>query len=191
MKRALVVCVALLVTGCFYTRSVTHSKRSATEQLLISESVARAVAGLDLPVRGQKVAGELSALPSTDADYAKVAVEARLRELGARVVDPAEAERTVVVLAGSLGTADREFQFGIPSIPLPGGAATPSLPFLRIVKLRGYSRLDGELVDRDGSRLAVAEPTLGRAKFELYGFLFFVYRSNDIYPGEESSFSID
>ena len=40
---------ASLTSGCIYSRHQTHTGRSATEQLLLTQSIERAVARLELP----------------------------------------------------------------------------------------------------------------------------------------------
>ncbi len=58
----LLLLLVSLSSGCLYQRHQTHSARSATEQLLLTESIERAVARLVLPeVSGRAVGGLIRA----------------------------------------------------------------------------------------------------------------------------------
>ena len=68
-----VILSSLLVSGCLHKRYHTDSARSATEQLLITESVERAVAGLEIPpVSGRRVAFDVVGLGPGLEFYAEV-----------------------------------------------------------------------------------------------------------------------
>ncbi len=182
----------VLGSGCLYQRYQTHSKRSATEQLLLSRAVHQAVARLKLPeLAGRRVALETVSLAGPDASYLEGVLVARLRAEGARVVDPGEAELILVVLNGVLGTAGRDLSFGIPPLPLPTGVASPALSLMRVLKQRGYTQLRLVAYDRSGAAAGETETVMGRASFEIYSILFFAIRRNDIYPGERFQITVD
>lgn len=194
-KRAAVLLGALLAagpsTGCVYVRYQTQTPRSATEQLLVSRSIERAVEGLELPdVYGKLVSVELASIPGDDAKYLLAELEARLARAGAQVVAVDQAELRVVALVGVIGTAGRSTSWGIPSLPTPFGV-TPELPFIKVVKQRGYTRVRVVARDSGGAGVAESEPSLGRASFEVTNYLFVVRSKNEIYPGEENRWGID
>ena len=85
----------------------------------------------------------------------------------------------------------RSLGFGIPPLAFPGGIGVPAIPFVKFLKHRGYARLQLVGHDRAGVHLFETPPVLGRASFEIYGFLFLAVRRNDIYPGEGFRLSVD
>jgi hypothetical protein len=183
---------ALSILGCSYQRYHTETPRSATEQLLLSGAVQRAVAKLEWPdIAGRPVTVETVSLNDSDAPYLNAVAEARARKLGARVVQRDEAEMVLVVLAGSLGTASRQATFGVPSLPTPFGVTTPELPIVSALKQRGYVGLRLVAYDPAGKHVAESPAVLERASFEIHSFLFLVVRQNDIYPGESLSLGMD
>ena len=192
IPRLVGLCVcASLTSGCIYSRHQTHTARSATEQLLLTQSIERAVARLELPeVDGLDVAVETVSLAPDEARYIQAEVEARLRQAGAHVVSPAEAEIVVVILVSASGTAARELFFGVPPIPLPNGA-TLGIPFLRVLRQRGYTRLRLVARDATGAHVLETPPVMERGSFEIYAFLFLAVRRNTIYPGEGFDLTID
>ena len=56
---------------------------------------------------------------------------------------------------------------------------------------RGYTQLRLVAYDRSGAVVGETETVMGRASFEIYGFLFFAIRRNDIYPGERFQITVD
>jgi hypothetical protein len=186
----LCLCVSL-TSGCIYSRHQTNTARSATEQLLLTQSIERAVARLELPeVDDRDLAVETVSLAPDEARYIQAEVEARLRQAGAHVVSPAEAEIIVVVLVSASGTAARELFFGVPPIPLPNGA-TLGIPLLRVLKQRGYTRLRLVARDSTGAHVLESPPVMERGSFDIYAFLFLALRRNTIYPGEGFDIAID
>lgn len=193
MTRAALLGLAVaLLAGCLYSRHTTHTGRSATEQLLLTESIERAVARLELPaVSGRAVALDVVSLAPEPAAYLDAALRRRLEREGAHVVPAGQAELLLAVRAGALGTVARDLGFGLPSLPLPSGGATPSLPVFRVLKQRAYTRLRLSARGPEGRHLAESDPVMDRASFEVYSFLFLALRRNDIYPGEEVELAID
>jgi hypothetical protein len=181
----------VVAPGCSYKRYTTESARSATEQLLVSGAIERAVTRLEWPeISGRRIAVETVALNSTDAPYLEAAVEARARTLGAYVVPREEAEQVLLVMAGALGTASREATFGVPSVPTPVGM-TPEIPVVRVLKQRGYAKVRLLAFKSSGQHVAESPAVLERVVFELYSFLFLAFRRNDIYAGEAGAIGID
>ena len=189
-------CLGLLVlastSGCIYSRYNTNTERSATEQLLIGESIRQVVEALELPdVQGRAVAVAIRAIPSKDTDYLKGVLEARLGRLGARIVAPDQAELEVTTLVGSIGTVYRNAAFGLPSLPIPSIGATPDIPFIRALRQRAWTLAQVVTRDRGGIQIAESPIVIRRARFNITSIFFIEIRSNDVFPGEGSLLSVE
>ncbi|MFQ5513996.1 MAG: hypothetical protein ACE5FG_06110 [Myxococcota bacterium] len=183
--------LALVGSGCAYTRYQTETKRSATEQLLLTQSIERAVSLVALPkVKRRAVHVTTISLAPEEAAYLRVELEAKLRLAGAEIVSADEAEIYIDALVAASGTVARRLSFGVPPLPTPFGT-TPGLPFLRILKQRGYTRLSLVVREADGASVSRSEPVMARAHFDLFGLLFLAVRHNSIYPGEGFSIGLD
>lgn len=144
------VCVVVLVflMGCA-TSDTTKTVRTASEQLLISTSVDRAVADIKLPqVKGHKIKLVDKYFESVDKNYVLSAISRRLLEEGAYVyiegakVDTSNAEElstipfVVEVTSGGIGTNQTSMVLGVPSMPIsvPFTNTTFALPEMAIYK---------------------------------------------------------
>jgi hypothetical protein len=189
---ALGAVIALSSTGCLYSRYASDTRRSATEQLLISGSIDRVVAGLVLPdVRGRSVVVEARSVDTVDMAYLQAALEARLGAAGARIAPAPEAELIVTVLVGAIGTVSRKASFGLPSIPIPTAGATPEIPIVSLLRQRGWARARAVVRTREGVHVAPSADVMARARFDVTSVVFIELRSNDIYPGEEGALAIE
>lgn len=100
----------------------TTTKRSATEQLLISEAVDNAVAKLEFnELRGHKVFFDTAFLKSVrsenfiNQDYVISAIRQQLAAAGALIQDTRKTADTIVeARVGALGTDGHEVTYGIP-----------------------------------------------------------------------------
>lgn len=187
--------LAMLGLGACTTVRETSPQRTATEQLLISTAVDRAVARLDLEIpRGAKVFLDAGQLEGSDGKYAAGAIKDRLLRGGASLVgDRAGADAIVEARAGALSIDDRNTLVGIGSfdapIPFAGQAARiPEIALYRqkerlgVAKIAafGYRTSDGRLIDSAG-------PQFGYSHEDERTFLFFfTWRSSDL-PQEEKS----
>ena len=112
-----VVACAIVSVGCG-----TTTKRSGTEQLLISDAVDNAVAKLDFhELTGQKVFFDTSFLKSVrsdnfvNEDYVISAIRQQLTAAGALVQESRKDADTIVeARVGALGTDGHEITYGIP-----------------------------------------------------------------------------
>jgi len=180
----LLVCAAL-TSACIYSRTSSDTGRSATEQLLISHSIERAVARLDLPaLSGRKVAVSLEAVPAADTGYLRGLLEARLGAEGALLVAPEQAEVKVVALVGAIGTVSRRGSFGLPPIPIPTIGVTPDLPFVSTARQSGWTRLQVTVWEAGGAQIARSSGVQIESSLSLTSVLFVEFRSADIYPEE-------
>ncbi len=144
MKRAVLLLVALSLPGGCTSRRISHTPRSAIEQLLLSGAVDKAVMKFDLPeVKGRKVFIDFANLNCYDKEYVRAAARARVAELGAILAEkPDGAELTVEVSCGGLGTEFKESVIGLPALPVPNSpVGTPEAPAYREEERTGIVKL--------------------------------------------------
>src|SRR5262249_56835773 len=116
--------------GCWPARE-TEPARTATEQLMISTAVDRAVDRLNLKIpAGTKLWVDAANFDGYDQKYAVGAIRDRLLREGAGLVaDRGQADAVVEIRAGALSTDSDDLLIGLPSmvlpIPLAGPAKTP------------------------------------------------------------------
>ncbi len=128
--------------GCGTTRS-TDTNRAATEMLLVSQAVDRAVGQLDFtPLRGRTVFLDVSMIdPATvDRGYIISSIRQQLLAQGALVMeDKRDAVYMVEARVGAVGTDRHSLLFGSPQISVP--AFVPGLP-TNIPEIALYKRTD-------------------------------------------------
>lgn len=184
------VLAAFLIAGCTSTRYVTNSSRSSTEQLLLSTALNRAVSKLAWPdIRGHKVALDVVSFAPEDEAYIRVILEVHSRSLGATVVPATGADMVILGIIEAFGTASRDSQVGIPSMPLVPGVATPAIIFSSTLKQRGYAKIRLHAY-RDSGAHFDGQAVLERAKFQIRNFIFTIHQ-NDIYPDEGFGVGLD
>jgi hypothetical protein len=147
---SLLVAALSLTAGCGVTRS-TDTTRTATEQLLISDAIDRAVQSVNLrPLAGQSVFLDDTKLSDTvDKNYYISTLRQQLLANGCELRDKKdEADFIVEARAGAIGTDRNDLLFGIPSmnvpqIPLvqPVPAAIPEIPFAKRKDQRGVAKI--------------------------------------------------
>lgn len=190
--------LAILALGACTTIRETSPQRTATEQLLISTAVDRAIERVNLKIpEGAKVFVDAEQLEGSDGKYAAGAMKDRLLQRGAHLVaERDKAEAVVEVRAGALSIDDKQMLVGTDSfdvpIPLAGQAKIPEIALykekerLGVAKIAafGYSATDGKLIDASG-------PQFGYAHENEKVLLFvFSWRSSDL-PKEKSSNLLD
>jgi hypothetical protein len=115
-----VALLSLLATGCGTTRW-TDSARTATEQLLTSDAIERAVMQVDAtPLAGRKAFLDVSAMNQTnDSAYLSSSLRHQLLACGVGIAESkADAEVVVEARAGAIGTNRDELMVGIPQTNL-------------------------------------------------------------------------
>lgn len=161
----MLACAMLLAitTGCGTTRR-SDSKRTATEQLLISDAVERAVMQIDMrPLAGQAVFLDTTILNDvTDGKYLTSALKHQLLASGCRLAAGQDtADIVVEARAGALGTDRNEVLLGIPatSVEVAGnGTSIPEMAIFKRTDQRGvaevnlfaYERASGRAVWQSG-----------------------------------------
>jgi len=132
MRFRLIVILLLggVCAGCGTTKW-TDTSRTATEQLLISGSMDRAVSRLDLrALAGKKVFLDETPIKSlTDNAYLASALKQHILASGAILKEKRdEADYVIEVRAGAVGTDRHELLFGVPALTIPTTPLVPSIP---------------------------------------------------------------
>jgi Family of unknown function (DUF6655) len=156
-----VALVVLALTGCGTTRS-TDSLRTATEQLLISDAIDRAVQTIDFnPLAGQTVYLDDSKLDGVvDKNYLVSTLRQHLLASGCTLKDHRDdADFIVEARAGAVGTDRNDLLFGIPAtnvpqiLPLQGvPAAIPEVPLAKRLDQRGVAKISMFAYHRESGR---------------------------------------
>lgn len=166
-----------LLSACSTTQKTTNSARSATEQLLISEAIARSLSKSDavLPMlKGSIIKLDVTGLTS-DKDMVKVLVAGWLGSLGYTVQDsPEKATHRINLIVDSLGTESGTTFFGVP--PVRSSFIPFSLPELAIFKTEqqaGYARFHLDIFDMpSGQFIASSSPFVADTFYNSYTVLF-------------------
>ncbi len=145
--------LALLATvvGCGTTRT-SSTARTATEQLLVSDAIDRAVGQVNFrALAGQSVYLEDSALNAVvDRQYLSSSLRQHLLASGCTLRDQrGDADFVVEARAGVVGTDSHDLLFGIPAmqvpqiLPLQGlvPSAIPEVPFAKRQEQRGLAKV--------------------------------------------------
>jgi hypothetical protein len=191
--------LAMLALGACTTTRETSPQRSATEQLLISTAVDRAVERMDLKIpQGTKVFLDAEQLEGSDGKYAAGAMKDRLLRGEANLVaDRGKADAVVEIRAGALSIDDKQTLFGIGSfdVPVPLAGQAAKIPEIALYKQKervgvakiaaiGYSTADGKLIESTGPQFGYSHED------EKVLLFFFSWRSSDL-PKEESGTLLD
>lgn len=143
------ICLAALA-GCGTTRS-SDSMRTATEQLLISDAIDRAVQTIDFqPLERQSVfLDDVRLKEVVDREYLVSTLRQHLLASGCTLKNNRnEADFIVEVRAGAVGTDRNDLLFGIPAtnvpqiVPLQGvPSAIPEVPLAKRRDQRGVAKI--------------------------------------------------
>jgi hypothetical protein len=147
---ATVALLALPMAGCGTTRS-TDTNRTATEQLLVSDAIDRALQSLDLrTLAGQAVFFDDSKLADVvDKNYLTSSLRQYLLANGCSLKDKREdADFVVEARAGAVGTDRSDLLFGLPSMNVPQialvqpvAAVIPEIPIAKRKDQRGIAKI--------------------------------------------------
>jgi hypothetical protein len=153
---ALTMLLAVLV-GCGTTR-MSDSKRTATEQLLVSQAIDRAVMRIDVrPLAGRKVFLETAFMDDVeDGKYLESALRHQLMATGCLLAKDRDAAEVVVeARAGAVGTDRSSVLLGIPatSVTLKGNeTSTPELVLAKRSEQRGVAKLSVYAYERESGQ---------------------------------------
>ena len=137
------VMLAMILTlvGCGTTKW-TDTSRSATEQLLISDAMDRAVSGLDLrALAGREVWLDTKPVQeATDSPYLVSSLRQHMLASGCILKEnQADAKYVVEVRSGAVGTDHHELVYGVPRVDIPalipvaGVGIPPNIPEINLV----------------------------------------------------------
>lgn len=130
----LILCVSVVwCCGCVSTRT-SNTARTAKEQLLISNSVDRALEKVDFrPFVGSSIYVEEKYLDCVDKNYVVASIRHRVLRSGAHLVNkPEQADVVLEVRSGAVGTDTKDWFLGMPKIALPGPLPL-SLPEIKLI----------------------------------------------------------
>ncbi len=163
----LALCV--LLAGCGTTKW-SDSPRTATEQLLISDAVDRAISEIDFSaLAGKHVFLDTRYIATTlDQNYVTSTLRQHMLASGIIIKDkPEDCTYVVEVRTGTLGTNRQDLLFGMPSTTLPtvgllpvGSASIPEIALMKRTNQQGvckiscfaYNRMTGRSVWQSGNR---------------------------------------
>jgi hypothetical protein len=156
---ALLTIAAATCLGCGTTKW-TDTSRTATEQLLISDSIDRAISRTDFrALAGKRVFVDDTPIKhTTDTAYLVSSLRQHILASGAILKEKRDdAEYILEVRAGAVGTDRHDLFFGIPAITLPavgtgGVTQIPELPFYKKTEQRGVTKLYMFVYNRDTGR---------------------------------------
>jgi hypothetical protein len=157
-QRLLVLCCLLLASGCG-----AAVRRNGTEQLLLSDSIDRAIDQLDLsPLAGRKVYLDTEYMKTykgpnvfITSDYIISALRQKLTTSGCFIqATRLEADYILEARVGALGTDSMEVTYGIPSSnglgtaasALAGAPAVPAIPEISVGKRNGVKGISKVVV---------------------------------------------
>jgi len=195
----LALVLAACALGACTTIRESSPQRTATEELLISTAVDRAIAQVNLKVpQGTKVFLNADQLDGDDGKYAAGEMKDRLLRNGAHLVDDkGKADAVVEIRAGAMSIDEKQTLVGIDTfdapIPFAGQAAKiPQIAFYKdrvrqgVAKIAafGYSASDGKLIDITGPQFGYSH------LYERTIPVFFTWRSTDM-PEEKKSDPLD
>ncbi len=128
--------------GCTTTKS-SNTARTGVEQLLISNSVDRALDKVSFQsLAGRNVFLNEKYIDCVDKNYVIASLRHRILREGARLVGkPEEADIVLEMRSGAVGTDTSESFVGIPEIALPGVVALPEIRLLTRSAQKGTAKL--------------------------------------------------
>jgi len=162
MRVTITFCTLMLLAtwaGCGTTKW-SDTARTATEQLLISDSIDRAVSRLDLrALAGKRVyVDETPIKQVTDCAYLASAIRQQVLASGAILKEKKEEAEYILEVRGAVGTDRNDILFGIPATSLPAvtGATYPStipeIAFAKKTDQRGVAKISLFAYNRETGR---------------------------------------
>lgn len=157
------------LAGCGTTKW-SDSPRTATEQLLISDAIDRAISEIDFSALADKSVylDTRYIITTLDQNYLTSTLRQHMLASGCIIKDkPDEANYVVEVRTGSLGTNRQDLLFGVPATNLPtagllpiGSASIPEIALVKRTNQQGvckvavfaYDRMSGRPVWQSGNR---------------------------------------
>jgi hypothetical protein len=151
------VTLVVLASGCGVTRT-SDSKRTATEQLMVSSAIERAVARIDCsPLAGRRVFLDASFMDDVgDGKYLISTLRHQLLASGCLLADKADtAEVIVEARAGAIGTDRSDLVVGIPgtTVAVKGNEVTmPDVSIAKRSEQRAVAKISLHAYERESGR---------------------------------------
>jgi hypothetical protein len=150
-----IILLAVSAVGCGTTRW-SDTARTATEQLLVSSAVDRAIDNMDFrPLADKHVFLDPQYLDCVDNKYVLSTLRQHMLSEGCILMPNADsADFVVEVRSGTVGTDHHDVLVGVPAISVPGGvagmpSAIPEIPFAKTTSQRGVAKLACFAYNRD------------------------------------------
>jgi hypothetical protein len=146
-----------LAAGCGVTRT-SDSKRTATEQLMVSSAIERAVAQIDCtPLAGRRVFLDASFMDDVaDGKYLAGTVRHQLLASGCLLAEKRETADVIVeARAGAIGTDRSEVVLGMPgtTVSIKGNEiTTPDVSIAKRSEQRGVAKISLHAYERESGR---------------------------------------
>ena len=139
--------------GCT-TTSTSNTKRTGTEQLLVSNAIDRALEQADFSsLEGHRVFVDPQFLDCVDKSYVIASTRHHLLHSGALVVDKLEdCGVRLEIRTGAVGTDTSEALLGIPEITLPGLMTLPEVQVATRSRQTGVAKLGFVAYQMDSQR---------------------------------------
>ena len=136
---AMLLCAGL---GCT-TTATSNTKRTGTEQLLVSNAIDRALEQADFSsLAGRRVFVDPQFLDCVDQNYVVASTRHHLLRSGALVVDKIDDCRIrLEIRTGAVGTDTSEAFLGVPEITLPGLMTLPEVQIATRSRQTGTAKL--------------------------------------------------
>ncbi|HEV3343721.1 MAG TPA: DUF6655 family protein [Pirellulales bacterium] len=146
--RLLILSTLALAAGCGTTRW-SDTARTATEQLILSTAIDRAIDNIDFrPLTGRYVFLDQSYLDCVDKGYVISTLRQHMLSEGCVLTaDAASADYVVEVRSGAIGTDHHDVLIGVPAISMPGAGVTgvpsaiPEIPFAKTTAQKGIAKI--------------------------------------------------
>jgi len=162
-RLAVMLLLCAILAGCGTTKW-TDTRRSATEQLLISDAMDRAVSQLDFrALAGKTVYLDEKPLQGvTDSSYLVSSLRQHMLASGCAFKEKqTEADYIVEIRAGAVGTDHHDLIYGVPAVNIPamvpvGGFGIPSqipeMPFVKKTDQRAVAKIAVFAYNRETGR---------------------------------------
>jgi hypothetical protein len=185
--------LAMLGLSACTTVRESRPQRTATEQLLVSTAVDRAVERMNLKIPvGTRTYVDAGQLEGGDGEYAAAVIRERLLRGGVNLVgERGQADLIVEARTGAMSIDDRNTLVGIGSFnaPIPFAGEAFRIPEIALYREKerlgvakiaavGYRTSDGMLIDFTGPQFGYSHEN------EWLVLFFFTWRSTDL-PQEE------
>jgi hypothetical protein len=187
LRTTVLLSILLACAGCA-SPQVSHTKRTAIEQRLLSTAADAAVAQIEAPfLRGRTVFLDESRFESEDKGYVVSALRDHLNRQGAAIAaNAADADVVVEVRCGAMATDGSELLIGVPKLPIPipavGTIQTPEVALVKQIAQSATAKV--ALFARDaktGRHIASVRPHMARRYFDRWRVLFFItYNRTDL-----------